>query len=163
MSTIDTNVEFIESIYIHNGHSFHGGFGSSGVLQAVDISDPHNMVLMDASYSDLFCQMVTEMKPYIPDNWMRIAFVIDLIYIDGVVVQETPEITYALFSPVAEGNPWATDLLTEPDGGVLFADNDGELDTEVGVSGVMFVNRALSAAEVSALGVANGSPIPAPW
>jgi hypothetical protein len=106
-----------------------------------------------------------------PDDWMRIAFVIDLygespqatIYIDGVVVQQTPEITYALFSPVAEGDPWATDLLTEPDGFFLFADNDGEMDTEVGVSGVLFANRALSATEVSALGVANGSPIPAPW
>ena len=48
-------------------------------------------------------------------------------------------------------------------GSSAWSDNDGEMDTEVGVSSFLFSNRALSATEVSALSVTNCSLIPPSW
>jgi|GEM_PF-1786576 len=58
---IDANVQFIEGIYIHNGHAFVGGFGSTDVLRAINITDPTKMRVVRTLSNPDYRQMVTEM------------------------------------------------------------------------------------------------------
>lgn len=64
---IDTDVQFIEGIYVHRDHAFVGGFGWSDVLRAVDVSDPGRMRIVHTLADESYRQMVSEMSPARPD------------------------------------------------------------------------------------------------
>jgi hypothetical protein len=106
-----------------------------------------------------------------PDTWHRVAMVVDFreatgqarVYVDGTEVLLADAIDYAKFAAVAEGDPNATGLLPPArDGFLLFADNDGEMDATVYLSSVLFVDRAMTAAQVAAMGPPTAAGIPAP-
>jgi hypothetical protein len=64
---IDADVELIEGIYVHRDHAFVGGFGSSDVLRAVDVSNPNRMRVVHTLEDESYRQMVSEMSPDHPD------------------------------------------------------------------------------------------------
>lgn len=105
------------------------------------------------------------------DTWHRIAMVIDFreatgqsrVYVDGALVQTTDLVDYTKFAPVAEGDPNATGLLSpDRDGFLLFADNDGDMDAAIRLGSLLFVDRALTAAQIAAMGAPTAAGIPAP-
>lgn len=59
---IDTGVQLVEGIFIHEHHAFVGGFGGSGVLRAIDVSDPRRMVAVGSLSDPDYRQMVSEMR-----------------------------------------------------------------------------------------------------
>lgn len=64
---VDTEVQFVEGIYVHRGHAFVGGFGSSAVYRVIDVSNPGAMRVVASLHDESHRQMVSEMKPYHPD------------------------------------------------------------------------------------------------
>lgn len=64
---IDADVELIEGIYVHRDHAFVGGFGSSDVIRAVDVSNPSRMRVVHTLEDESYRQMVSEMSPDHPD------------------------------------------------------------------------------------------------
>ncbi len=67
VGALQTDVQFIEGIYVHREHAFVGGFGYSEVYRAIDVSNPRQMRVTRSLSDVAYRQMVSEMKPYHPD------------------------------------------------------------------------------------------------
>lgn len=64
---IDADVSLIEGIYVHRDHAFVGGFGSSDMFRAVEVSNPKKMRIVHSLKDESYRQMVSEMSADHPD------------------------------------------------------------------------------------------------